>query len=73
MLTTLILVCSISFPSCDRNNAVSVMQLPEQTAMPVMCQMHGQAFLAGTEMGRNIDAAKEYVRVLCVYPKGNIG
>ena len=46
---------------------------PNSAALPVMCQMHGQAYLAGTEMGRSIDSSKEYVRVLCIYPKGNIG
>ena len=70
MLTVLVLVCSVSvtpdyLQNCDRNNAVQVMQLPEQIASPSMCAMRGQAYLAGTTLGREL-AENERVKVLCI-------
>ena len=70
MLTVLVLVCSVSvtpdyLQNCDRNNAVQVMQLPEQIASPSMCAMRGQAYLAGTTLGQEL-AVNERVKVLCI-------
>ena len=69
MLTALILVCSVAVTpelrDCDRTNAVHVLQLPEQSGNPLMCMMHGQAYLAGTAIGRDL-RADERVKVICV-------
>jgi len=70
MLTVLVLVCSTSLTpdylqDCGRNNAVQVMQLPEQIASPSMCAMRGQAYLAGTTLGQEL-AENERVKVLCI-------
>lgn len=68
MLTAIILVCSIvttpELADCTRRNAVHVMQLPE-VANPVMCMMHGQAYLAATVLGREL-RADERVKIVCV-------
>jgi hypothetical protein len=68
MLTAIILVCSIAvtpeLSDCKRSNAVHVLQLPEQ-ANPVMCMMHGQAYLAATVLGREL-RTDERVKVVCV-------
>jgi hypothetical protein len=67
MLTAIILVCSIvitpELGDCNRTNAVLVLQLPE-AGNPVMCMMHGQAYLAATVMGREL-RADERVKVIC--------
>ena len=69
MLTALILVCSLAITpelrNCDRNNALHVLQVPEQFGNPVMCMMRGQAYLAGTSLGQEIDGS-EQVKVLCI-------
>jgi hypothetical protein len=68
MLTAIILVCSTvitpELGDCNRSNAVHVLQLPE-TANPVMCMLHGQAYLAATVLGREL-RADERVKVVCV-------
>jgi hypothetical protein len=50
MLTALILVCSLTLTpdlrECSRDNAVHVLQVPEEFALPAMCAMRGQAFIA---------------------------
>jgi len=75
MLTVLVLVCSMSVTpdylrNCDRNNAVRVMQLPEQIASPSMCAMRGEAYIAGTTIGQQL-AEDERVKVLCI-KSGNL-
>jgi hypothetical protein len=69
MLTALILVCSVvvtpELRDCNRTNAVHVLQLPEETGNPLMCMLHGQAYLAGTAIGREL-RADERVKVMCV-------
>ena len=59
MLTALILVCSLAITpelrNCDRNNALHVLQVPEQFGNAVMCIMRGQAYLAGGHV--NVSAA----------------
>lgn len=68
MLTALVLVCSIALTpdlrDCDQTNARDVPRVPEAFASPASCFMHGQAFLAGTEIGRHL-AADERVKVSC--------
>jgi hypothetical protein len=67
MLTGIILVCSIvttpELGDCNRSNAVHVLLLPE-AANPVMCMMHGQAYLAATVLGREL-RADERVKIIC--------
>jgi hypothetical protein len=69
MLTALILVCSLAITpelhNCDRNNALQVLQVPEQFGNPVTCMMYGQAYLAGTSIGQEIHES-EQVKVLCI-------
>jgi hypothetical protein len=71
MLTALILVCSVAVTpelrDCDRSNAIHLLQLPEQTGNPLMCMMHGQAYLAGTVIGREL-REDERVKLMCVRP-----
>jgi hypothetical protein len=67
-LTATILVCSLStgiaFEDCDRSTAVHVIDVPERFYGPIMCMMRGQAYLAGTEIGRQ-SAADERVKIVC--------
>lgn len=69
MLTALVLICSISatpdLRTCDQSNARVVMRVPEEFASPVTCSMHGQAYLAETAVGRNLDV-DDRVKVVCV-------
>jgi hypothetical protein len=68
MLTAIILVCSLAVTpdlrECSRDNAASVMQVPEEFALPSQCMMRGQAFLAETSIGRDL-TDQERVKVLC--------
>jgi hypothetical protein len=68
MLTALVLVCSLvvtpDLRECDQTNARDVLRVPEEFASPASCFMHGQAFLAGIEIGRQL-AADERVKVTC--------
>ena len=69
MLTALILVCSLAVTpdlrACDRDNAVHVLQVPEEFAMPAMCAMRGQAFLAETSIGQEL-TNEERVKIVCI-------
>ena len=69
MLTALILICSTTITpdlsACDRAHAVDVMQLPIESANPVTCLMHGQAYLAETSLGQDL-RDNERVKVVCV-------
>jgi hypothetical protein len=75
MLTALVLICSLAatpdLASCNKDNAVSVTAVQEPSGSPVMCLMHGQAYLAQTAMGRNL-ADNERVKVICT-PTGPRG
>jgi hypothetical protein len=72
MLTALILVCSLAvtpdLSDCSQSNAVDTMYVPEQFANPATCFMHGQAYLAETAIGRDINQ-DERVKVVCVRSK----
>lgn len=69
MLTALILVCSVAvtpdIQDCTRDNARVVMRVPAEFGNPATCFMHGQAYLAGSAIGQELDAT-ERVKVLCV-------
>jgi hypothetical protein len=68
MLTALVLVCSLALTpdlaTCNSDNAVDVVQVPDQFGNPAMCFINGQAYLAQTAMGRQL-AANERVKVIC--------
>jgi hypothetical protein len=68
MLTALVLVCSLSVTpdlrECDQNSARDVLRVPMEFASPATCFMEGQAYLAGTEIGRSL-AEDERVKVTC--------
>ena len=69
MLTALVLVCSLAVTpdlrECGRDNAVHVLQVPEEFALPTMCAMRGQSFLAETTIGQDL-ADKERVKIMCI-------
>jgi hypothetical protein len=69
MLTAIVLVCSLAVTpdvrECSRENAVQVLQVPEEFALPAMCAMRGQAFLAESSIGQEL-ADNERVKVMCV-------
>jgi hypothetical protein len=69
MLTALILVCSLAtvpnLGDCTRDNALDVVYVPATFANPATCFMHGQAFFADSEMGRNL-TRNEAIKVVCV-------
>lgn len=79
MFTTLVLICSLAITpdlrECNRNNAVHVVQVPDQYAMPAACFMHAQAYVAGASIGQQL-AENESVKVLCIKgatPSKNVG
>jgi hypothetical protein len=68
MLTALVLVCSLGatpdLRACDQSNALDVLRVPEEHGSPASCFMHGQAYLAQTEFGRQL-SGDERVKVVC--------
>src|SRR5262249_60819726 len=50
---------------CGGENAVHVLQAPDEFALPAMCAMRGQSFLAETSIGQSL-SDNESVRVMCV-------
>ncbi len=68
MLTALILICSLAttpdLAACSQSNAVDVMYAAVESANPATCFMHGQAYLAGTSLGREL-AENERVKIVC--------
>ncbi len=40
------------------------MLVPEEFASPITCAMHGQAYVAGTAIGRNL-AQSDRIKVVC--------
>jgi hypothetical protein len=68
MLTALVLICSLAatpdLAACNRDNAVDVMPVPAEYGTPATCFMHGQAYLAQTEMGRQL-GEDERVKIVC--------
>lgn len=74
MLTALVLICSAAVAAdpgdCTRSNANTVMRVPAEFGNPATCFMHAQAYLAGSSIGRDLDA-NERVRIICV-PRGSV-
>ena len=68
MLTALVLICSMAtmpdLQACSDENAQSVIRVPTDDGSPVACLLHGQAYLAQTEIGQDL-AADERVKVVC--------
>lgn len=68
MFTALILICSMKITpavdTCDRRNAVDVISMADTFNSPVTCMMTGQAYLAGSAIGRDL-APDERVKVIC--------
>jgi hypothetical protein len=62
-------VCSLALTpdlrECSRDNAVHVLQVPEEFALPAICAMRCQAFLAETSIGQEL-ADDERVKIMCV-------
>jgi hypothetical protein len=69
VLTALVLICSAAAAAdpqdCTRSNANTVMRVPAEFGNPVTCFMHAQAYLAGSSIGRDLDA-NERVKIVCV-------
>ena len=69
MLTALVLICSVAaapdLQDCTRNIATTVMRVPAEFGNPATCFMHAQAYLAGSSIGRELDA-NERVKIVCV-------
>ena len=73
MLTALVLICSAAVAAdardCTRSNADTVMRVPAEFGNPVTCFMHAQAYLAGSSIGRELNA-NEQVRIISVRSEG---
>ena len=69
MLTALVLICSVAaapdLQDCTRHNATAVFRVPAEFGSPATCFLHGQAYLAGTSIGRELET-DERVKVICV-------
>ncbi len=69
MLTALMLICSVMATpdpqDCTRSNANTVMRVPVEFGNPATCFMQAQAYLAGSSIGRDLDA-NERVKIVCV-------
>jgi hypothetical protein len=69
VLTALVLVCSLAVTpdlrECGRDNTVHVLQVPEEFALPTVCAMRGQSFLAETSIGQDL-ADNERVKIKCI-------
>jgi hypothetical protein len=68
MLTALVLICSAAVTpdvrDCTRANATAVMRVPARFGNPAACFLNGQAYLAGTSIGRELRDG-EQVKVVC--------
>src|SRR5262245_38018884 len=68
MLTALVLICSVAVTpdlrDCTRYNATAVMRLPAEFANPATCFIQGQAYLAGTSIGREL-GDNDRVKIVC--------
>jgi hypothetical protein len=69
MLTALVLICSVAaapdLHDCTGLNATAVFRVPAEFGSPITCLLHGQAYLAGTSIGRELEP-DERVKVICV-------
>ncbi len=75
MLTALMLICSVMATAdpqdCTRSNASTVMRVPAEFGNPATCFMQAQAYLAGSSIGRDLDA-NERVKIVCVLAKHSL-
>jgi hypothetical protein len=69
MLTALVLICATAITpdlrDCTRDSATAVVLVPVQSGNPATCFMHGQAYLAQTSIGQELDI-NDRVKVVCV-------
>jgi hypothetical protein len=69
VLTALVLICSAAaapdLHDCTRHNATAVLRVPAEFGSPATCVLHGQAYLAGTSIGRELEP-DERVKIICV-------
>ena len=69
MLIAWVLICSAAAAAdpgdCTSSNANTVVRVPAEFGNPATCFMQAQAYLAGSSIGRNLDA-DERVRIICV-------
>ena len=69
MLTALALICSAAAAADPqdrtRSNANTVMRVPTEFGNPATCFMQAQAYLAGSSIGRDLDA-NERVKIVCL-------
>ena len=72
MLTALVLICSVAITpdvrDCTRDNATAVMRVPADFGNPATCFMQGQAYLAQTSIGQELDE-NHRVKLVCVQGK----
>jgi hypothetical protein len=75
MLTALVLIYAAEAATdahdCTPSNANPVMRVPAEFGNPATCFMHAQAYLAGSSIGRELDA-NERVRIVCVRSKQSL-
>ena len=68
LLNALILVCTVlvtpDLHDCNDTNARIVIVAPEEFASPVTCAMYGQAYVAGTSIGRKL-GENDRVKIVC--------
>lgn len=68
MLTALVLICSLSatpdIRDCSQYTAQDVIRLSIETGHPGHCAMMGEAFVAGTELGRSLNP-DDALKVVC--------
>jgi hypothetical protein len=68
MLRGVVLICSAAVVAdpheCTLRNANTVLRVPMEFGNPATCFMHTQAYLAGSSIGRELDAS-ERVRIIC--------
>ena len=74
MLTTLVLICSVAaapdLRDCTRHSATAVFRVPAEFGSLATCFLHGQAYLAGTSIGRELEP-DERVKIICVRSEGS--
>lgn len=63
MLGAIILVCSAHVAVCDADHFVSKTVTPVAEAMPAICFLHGQAYVAESAIRPGPD---EFVKVICI-------
>ena len=68
MLVAVILICSTlvtpDLRACDETNARVVMLVPGEFSSPVICAMHGQAYVAETAIGQTL-AESDRIKIVC--------